>query len=690
MTRKDEETDPDRQRREEWFRSAFETAGHGMAIVGLDGRFLEVNKAWLAIVGYCREELQTLGSQSIMHVDDSALYVVHMQKLMAGSASSFTMEKRFIHKCGHVVWILLDVGLIRGSDSRPLHFVSEIRDITQRKQLEEESRQTHSALEQAQKLAQLGYYRWSRSRQRLLSYNDEYLKILGIDPDSITSDVPGIEPYLHPDDRQRFVQAHRAAEAEGRGCRLEFRIVRPDGAVRHLLDLNESEPASGDPPDIWSGTVQDITSQKQQAAALQAYQARLALALETASAAYWEYDLATGAYTANADYYAILGYGADEVMEGREPWLALVYPDDVEKIVQTFVFPPNDRKNHQLEYRVKSKSGDWRWLLSHYRACVFDDFGRPTRLLGIDFDITEQKQRQAELTEARARVAEAAQRAKIAFWRRKLGSSYVWSEGADKILGRSATELPATAEQYLELVHPEDIERVRAAYVQIGGQAKAYDLEYRIRRMDGTLVWLNEIGEVEQLHTDGSVSIAGTLQDVDERKQLELRLELLATVDELTGAYNRRSILAQAQVELLRARRFNHPLAFLFLDIDHFKQVNDRFGHGIGDLVLLTFSNICRNALRPSDVFARFGGEEFLIVLPETGLGQAIAVAERLSAHVREAVFSIDPPLRGLTTSTGVTVIRGPDDTLEAALGRADEALYRAKEHGRDRIETLA
>jgi diguanylate cyclase (GGDEF)-like protein len=106
--------------------------------------------------------------------------------------------------------------------------------------------------------------------------------------------------------------------------------------------------------------------------------------------------------------------------------------------------------------------------------------------------------------------------------------------------------------------------------------------------------------------------------------------------------------------------------------------------------VLSTFSDICRNALRPSDVFARFGGEEFLVMLPETGLDPAIAVAQRLIAHVRETVFSINPPLRSLTTSAGVTAIRGVDDTIEAVLERIDKALYRAKELGRDRIESVA
>jgi diguanylate cyclase (GGDEF)-like protein/PAS domain S-box-containing protein len=690
MTLKDEKNDQDRPQWEARFRSAFETAGHGMAIVGLDGRFLEVNESWTSIVGYSREELLALDYQSITHPDDLALDAAHVQELVAGLTRFYAMEKRYIHKRGYIVWILLNVGLVHDSDNRPLYFVSQIQDITERKVMEGARQQTQTALAQAQKLAQLGYYRWSRSQQRLLSYNEEYLKILGVDPESIAEDLPGIEPFLHTEDRQRVIQAHRAAEVQGKGFHLEFRIVRPDGAIRHLLGLSEPESASGDPPDIWSGTVQDITLQKQQAADLQAYQARLELALETAGAAYWELDLTNRTYTPGPEYYAILGYGPDEATQDFESWLALVHPDDVEKIGLSHLLPPNDKAKHEVEYRIRSKNGAWRWFLSHFRACAFDHLGRPARLLGIDFDITEQRKHEAELTEARAQVADAARRAKIAFWRQQFGfGALVWSEAAEEITGRRAAELPATTEDLLKLVHREDVERVRTTYVQARAQAKAYDLEYRILRSDGAVTWLHEIGEIEQAHADGSVSFSGTLQDITERKKLEARLEQLATVDELTGAQNRRSILAQAQIELRRARRFKHNLAFLFFDIDHFKQVNDRFGHKLGDLVLSTLSDICRGALRPSDVFARYGGEEFLVMLPETDIAQATVVGQRLTAQVRQAVFSVDPPLRGLTISAGVTAIRDADDTIEAMLERVDKALYRAKELGRDRIEIL-
>jgi diguanylate cyclase (GGDEF)-like protein/PAS domain S-box-containing protein len=689
LTRKDDEdgTQPWQER----FRGAFETAGHGMAIVGLDGRFIDVNKVLAAIVGYTQAELCQLDFQAITHPGDLESDLDHVRRMLSGDGGAYEMEKRYIHKDGQTIWAQLNVGLIRGPDERPLYFVSQIRDITERKHMEETRQQTEAALARAQKLAHLGYYRWSRSKQQLISHNEEYLHILGLTPDAVSGDLIGVEPYLHPDDRERVIAVHRSAEREGSGYHLEFRILRADGTVRHLLDLNEPDPGSGDAPETWSGTIQDITLQKQQAEILKTYQARLELALETASAAYWELDLLDQRYSSGPEYFAILGYGAEEATEDKDSWLAQIHPDDRTRVEQSHLLPPDDKANHELEYRIRGKDGRWHWFLSHFRACAFDEFGRPIRLLGIDIDITEQRRREAELSEARSQVANAAQRAKIAFWRQEFGfGEMIWSEGAAQVIGRPTAELPATTEEYLKFIHRDDADRLRTAYVRARAQGKPYDLEYRILRSDGTLAWFHEIGQIGPVRGGGSVAFSGTLQDITERKKLEARLEQLATVDELTGAQNRRSIQTLAQVELRRSRRSRHALSFLFLDIDHFKQINDRFGHKIGDLVLSTLSDVCRGALRPSDIFARYGGEEFLVMLPETDIVQATTVAQRLLTQVRKTVFTLDPAVQGLTVSAGISAIRDADDTLEFLLERVDRALYRAKERGRDRIEIEA
>jgi diguanylate cyclase (GGDEF)-like protein len=165
-------------------------------------------------------------------------------------------------------------------------------------------------------------------------------------------------------------------------------------------------------------------------------------------------------------------------------------------------------------------------------------------------------------------------------------------------------------------------------------------------------------------------------------------LEQLAREDKLTGLYNRRYFEERAHEEFLRARRYSRPLVLLLGDLDHFKKVNDRYGHAHGDLVLKKVSETLSLHCRSSDVVARYGGEEFTVLLPETVPGDARKVAERLCAAVRALSFS--PPLESLevTISFGLSSLaEGGAHTLHDLIDQADKALYTAKRNGRDRVE---
>ena len=164
------------------------------------------------------------------------------------------------------------------------------------------------------------------------------------------------------------------------------------------------------------------------------------------------------------------------------------------------------------------------------------------------------------------------------------------------------------------------------------------------------------------------------------------RLELLATVDSLTETLNRRRFLELAAREVGRARRHNRPLAALLFDLDHFKAVNDTYGHAAGDQTLRQTAAAARGALRDSDVLARYGGEEFVALLPETDLQGAAAVAERLRAAVAAMTIEADGVRISITTSVGVAEWRDDEASLERALARADEALYAAKRSGRNKV----
>ncbi len=208
-------------------------------------------------------------------------------------------------------------------------------------------------------------------------------------------------------------------------------------------------------------------------------------------------------------------------------------------------------------------------------------------------------------------------------------------------------------------------------------------------KRDGTRIWANTV--ITAL-PDEAGSVRGFVvvsRDMTERKRLEDELTRLAAVDPLTGAYNRRKGNALLAVEFGRHARTGRAFAVLLLDIDHFKSINDRFGHPAGDDVLCALVQACRSLLRITDILIRWGGEEFLFVLPDTDASAAVAIAERMRASLAAAEIAAPggAPIR-FTVSIGVAVPTG--ENPGELLSRADIALYAAKMGGRDRVELAA
>jgi diguanylate cyclase (GGDEF)-like protein len=178
-------------------------------------------------------------------------------------------------------------------------------------------------------------------------------------------------------------------------------------------------------------------------------------------------------------------------------------------------------------------------------------------------------------------------------------------------------------------------------------------------------------------------------REVSERQQLQEDLERLANTDALTGLPSRRFFMTQLASELARRQRYGHPLSLLMLDLDHFKQINDQWGHAVGDDALRLFADAVQCCLRAQDVAGRLGGEEFAILLPETAEGVARPVAERIRSKMEHASIATVEGNCSATVSIGMTEATDGDD-LESLLRRADAALYAAKQRGRNRVISSA
>jgi diguanylate cyclase (GGDEF)-like protein len=187
----------------------------------------------------------------------------------------------------------------------------------------------------------------------------------------------------------------------------------------------------------------------------------------------------------------------------------------------------------------------------------------------------------------------------------------------------------------------------------------------------------------------GTLVIGGLLLGVRNFQRLRQsrdQMERMASTDALTGLLLRRSFLERFQAEVGRAQRENSPLSIAILDLDHFKRVNDTYGHPVGDLVLKVFAQTLRDQLRGSDIAGRWGGEEFVVLLPDTPVDAAVGVLERVRLAIAEKTFPAPADNLRVTMSAGVVLFNGSITDPEAIVGMADTALYTAKESGRNCI----
>jgi diguanylate cyclase (GGDEF)-like protein len=194
------------------------------------------------------------------------------------------------------------------------------------------------------------------------------------------------------------------------------------------------------------------------------------------------------------------------------------------------------------------------------------------------------------------------------------------------------------------------------------------------------------VGDLKQTHQVLDERNKVLNLEIEKRKLIEKELQQQATTDPLTGVLNRRAFFDKAGRELLRSIRYQRKIAVLMLDIDHFKNINDTYGHSGGDQILRLFASEVANPLRASDLLGRIGGEEFAVILPETDSGKALNIAERIRLRVQKINANIGQKNVRFTVSIGVSEVALGEKGINIALNRADKALYRAKDLGRNRV----
>ena len=263
------------------------------------------------------------------------------------------------------------------------------------------------------------------------------------------------------------------------------------------------------------------------------------------------------------------------------------------------------------------------------------------------------------------------------------GQSIYITPSCKKITGYSRDYFYNDLNFITSIVHPDDLEifqeHRRLHYLK---ETDPAEVTFRIFHRDGKIRWIWHQCQAVFSANGTWLGRRTTNRDITALKQAEKELQRLSTTDPLTGAYNRRMFMDLLTKEQQRADRYGNPFSLLMFDIDHFKMVNDQYGHDAGDRVLVDIVRLSMETIRQTDSLARWGGEEFIVLLPRTDRVMACTMGERLRQGIAEHIFTGG---YHLTISVGVTSLEQAD-TIDSLLKRVDEAMYKAKESGRNLV----
>lgn len=340
--------------------------------------------------------------------------------------------------------------------------------------------------------------------------------------------------------------------------------------------------------------------------------------------------------------------------------------------------------NKPAEFRVRTAKGHLRMVLVSTVGITLDGVAS---LLICGMDMTHQNEIQEQLRDSERHFRRLFESMQDVYYRTDAhGVVQHVGPGVRRVLGYEPHEIEGhTAESYYP--HSSDRDAFKAAILAHG---EVSDFPGQMVRKDGTVIDISISSHALFDHNGAFAGVEGMYRDVTQRKNLERELHRLATTDMLTGMANRRSFLEVAEAAFQRAQESQLPLTLLMLDLDHFKSINDRFGHLEGDRVLAEFARATKHQLRATDTMGRLGGEEFGLLLPQTTSTEGADIASRILEAIRALSLTDSTGQHyGITTSVGLGTLSPGDRSLHELLDRADQALYLAKHRGRNQLAVL-
>jgi diguanylate cyclase (GGDEF)-like protein/PAS domain S-box-containing protein len=586
--------------------------------------------------------------------------------------------------------------------------------------------------ELVEKIKAVIYVDASDEHSTTLYMSPQVEELSGYSADEWLKDETFWERLIHPQDRERVLAENARTNETGEIFSIDYRIISRDCRVIWLHD--EAVPVMDEHGRtlLWQGVLYNITPQKQAEEALKLSEERFRLLAENANDLITLHNINGYILYASPSSLRLTGYSPSELV-GLDPY-SLVHPDDLRRIKRDVNKQARLGKSiAAFDFRARHKQGTYFWLQSSVRP-VLDSNGKITQFVAVYRDVSEYKESEKTLQNTRSqlsqRILELESRTQeissLAGLSNMLHACIQAEDTYNVVMQFAAGLFPKSSGALIIRDNPDGLIECKTAWG--GSQPIVRPFSHHdcwaLRRNQPHLasdtrsaLLCKHIPDppptstlcVPVLSESQEIGILYLQSDADNPTLSEHELQLAATVaeqvglaltnlhlretlreqalrDPLTGLYNRYYMQESFQRELSNADRTGNPVSLIMLDFDYLKEFNDRYGHLNGDEALRIMGQIIRKLFRSSDILCRYGGDEFILVLPETTPEIAGRRAEGLRVHIKETLMSSLKPFRALTISAGVAGWPAHGKTVEDLIRAADIALYQAKIEGRDKV----
>lgn len=662
------------------YRNLVETTIDLVWAVDANAVYTYVNSRAFAITGYQPEELIGTTPFDLMAPEEAERVANLFAPLIASQQAIINLENTRLHKDGHPVVFESSGVPFLDADGKLCGYRGIDRDITERKQTEQTAMDERN-FSNTLIASQPDLFFVLDSAGRYIRWNDKLRDVLGYSDAELTANnaLDSIHEAARPAAAQKIQEAFEQGAAS-----IETRLITKLGIRDYVFSATSADTANGK---YLVGVGSDVTERKQMETELrESEQAYRTLSQNLPGMVYRVFIRKGGRMQFYNNMPAqITGYAADELTTGKvcsiEP---LILDEDRPGVEAEVMRAIAEKRVFMVEYRLTHKDGGIRWLEERGMP-VYGTDGAPLYIDGVIFDITEHKQDEIKLQMFRALLDNSIDAIEVLdpvtmrlldvneTQCRKLGYS------REELLSMKITDLDAglTADQMREI----------RALIQKNGEAQFETMQ---RRKDNTIFPVEVSTKLLELDKPYLLSI---VRDITPRKLAEAEVQKLqeqlreqAARDPLTGLFNRRYLDEAIARELARAVRYKQPIGIVMCDLDHFKRINDTHGHLAGDEVLRVFAELLKEHARGSDIVCRFGGEEFVMFLPDMPPAAAYQRAEQLRTELAAKRITLGAAVIQVTASFGVAAFPENGKTVDSLISAVDTAMYQAKEAGRNRV----